>query len=300
MERGGRGGGKSGVRVVVNRQNQLGEGPLWCPRDNVLYWLDIEGKSLCRLDPATNEIAEWATPHEFHALALRESQPGMIVTTRTGIGFFTHETGAFVKLHGPELELPDHWFNDGKCDRAGRFWAGSLDHREATASGTLYRIDTDGGRHAMETGIRASNGMAWSLDNEIMYYTDTAARSIYAYDFELESGAISNRRTLVDTSGLKGLPDGMTIDEEGYLWSAFAFGNAVYRFAPDGRLDRKVEIPATLTTSVMFGGADLSTPYITSGRHRIREDALAKYPLSGSLFALEPGVKGVPEPRFSG
>ncbi|MBC8241494.1 MAG: SMP-30/gluconolactonase/LRE family protein, partial [Alphaproteobacteria bacterium] len=153
----------SEVRVVVDGRNLLGEGPLWCPRDKVLYWLDIEGRRLYRLDPATNEVVEWATPHEMHALALRECQPGMIVASRAGFGFFTPETGAFETLRDPEPELPDHLLNDGKCDRAGRFWAGSLNHREATATGTLYRIDTDGRAHGMETGIRASNGMAWIL-----------------------------------------------------------------------------------------------------------------------------------------
>lgn len=288
------------VRVVVEMQNEVGEGPLWCPVDKVLYWLDVEGKRLYRLDPATNALKEWTTPHEMHALALREDHPGMIVTSRDGFGFFEPDTGAFEKIYDPEPELPNNWINDGKCDRAGRFWGGSLDHTQATVAGTLYRIDADGGGHVMETGIRVSNGMAWSLDNKTMYHTDTTARSIYAYDFDLDSGAIHNRRVLVDTAGMKGVPDGMTIDEEGYLWSAFAYGRAVYRFTPDGRLDRKIETPATLTTSVMFGGDDLATLYITSGRYRVRDSALAEYPLAGSLFAIEPGVKGVPEPRFAG
>jgi sugar lactone lactonase YvrE len=290
----------SEVRVVAEMRNVIGEGPLWCPIDEVLYWLDIEGRRLYRLTPATGEVKEWATPVEIHALALRENHPGMIVTSRDGFGFFEPEAGTFEKIYDPEPDLANNWINDGKCDSGGRFWGGSLDHTQETVAGSLYRIDRDGSGQVMETGIQASNGIAWSLDDATMYHTDSTARAIYAYDFDVDSSAIRNRRVLVDTSDLKGVPDGLTIDAEGCLWSAFAFGRAVCRFTADGRLDRRIETSVPLTTSVMFGGPGLATLYITSGRHRVREEALARYPLSGSLFAVEPGVAGVPEPRFAG
>ena len=298
------------AECVLDAKAMLGECPVWCPIDQVLYWVDTEEPGLHRFDPASGEDRAWPLPEHIGSFALRE-QGGVVAAMNSGFCFIDLETGAVEKITDPEAHLPQNGFNDGKCDRRGRFWAGTacVDYTNPPSSptGALYRLDPDLTCHKMDDGIYESNTLAWSIDDGTMYFGDSNAGVIYAYDFDIDSGAIANRRRFARTA-IADIPlpvgtpaaDGSTIDGEGFLWSCFWDGWKVVRYAPDGAVDRIVMLPVQRPTSAMFGGPGLDTLYITTARSGLDADDLAKQPLAGGLFALDAGVVGVPEPRFAG
>jgi sugar lactone lactonase YvrE len=286
-------------RLVVDAKNKLGEVPVWCPIEQALYWVDIEGKLLQRLTPATGLVRRWKMPERIGSFALRE-RGGLVCAFASGFAFFDLETEAVEWIARPEAETPRNRFNDGKCDRAGRFWAGTMDDRLADHTGALYRLDPDKSVHRMALGVGISNSLAWSPDDRFFYFADTLDRAIYVYDFDAVTGTIANRRMLADHEDQPGNPDGSTIDAEGFLWNAQWDGWRLVRFAPDGRVDRVVPLPVQKPTSCMFGGPDLSTLYVTSAVWDLEGEALARQPWAGGLLALDVGVRGLQEPRFAG
>ena len=287
------------VVCVVDAKNKLGEVPVWDVEEQALYWVDIEGALLQRFHPATGAVRRWEMPERLCALALRE-KGGLVVALASGFAFFDPETGAIERLAAPEAHLPGNRMNDGKCDRRGRFWAGTMDDslRERTAA--LYRLDADLSCHRMETGIGISNSLAWSPDDRTFYYADTLVKTIFAYDFDIDTGAIRNRRVFADCRHQSGAPDGSTIDADGFLWNAHWDGWKLVRYAPDGRVDREVKLPVQKPTSCMFGGPDLATLYVTSAIWDHGAEDLKSQPRAGGLFALDVGARGLPEPRFAG
>lgn len=288
------------VRVALDAKAMLGEGPVWCPSEAALYWVDSLAPAVKRFDPATGATKTWPVPDLIGSLALRESG-GLVVALRRGFYTLDLKTGATTPVHLP-AEPEDTRFNDGKCDRAGRFWAGTMHFQgmPREPKGALYRMDIDQRVTRMERGIRTANGLGWSPDDRLMYYTDTRTNRIDVYDFDIATGEIANRRAFVHVPLDSGFPDGLTVDSQGYVWSAKWDGARVVRYAPDGRIDRVVAMPVPRPTSVCFGGPDFSTLYVTSARDGLDAAELAKAPLSGAVFAFEPGVKGLPEPRFGG
>jgi L-arabinonolactonase len=244
-------------------------------------------------------VARWTMPERIGSFALRE-QGGLVVAFASGFAFLNLETGAVERLAAPEAAMPRNRFNDGKCDRRGRFWAGTMDDRLSEHSGALYRFDPDRSCHRMDSNIGISNSLAWSPDDRRFYFADTMDRAIYVYDFDLDGGAIANKRVFCTTEGQPGSPDGSTIDAEGFLWNAQWDGWRLVRYAPDGRIDRIVELPVQKPTSCMFGGEDLSILYVTSAVWDLAGEALSAQPQAGGLFALDVGVRGLPEPRFAG
>jgi sugar lactone lactonase YvrE len=285
---------------LLDTASALGEGPQWDAEAGRLWWVDILGGLVHRLDPATGEHREWRQPERVAALALRE-RGGLLLALASGFAFFDPETDALERIDGRGPGGPDLRYNDSKCDRRGRFWAGSMhEGKDKRRTGGLSRLDPDLSLHAMETGIGTSNSIAWSPDDRTFYYSDTAARVIWAYDFDLDAGTIANRRVLTDMDGQPGGPDGSTVDAEGFLWNAQWGGWRLVRYAPDGRVDRVVPMPVAQPTSCMFGGEDLATLYVTSARTGLSEADLARQPQAGGLFALDVGVRGLPEPRFAG
>jgi sugar lactone lactonase YvrE len=200
----------------------------------------------------------------------------------------------------PEPDKAMNRFNDGKCDRAGRFFAGTMALDAGPGQGTLWRLDPDLRLAAIETGVHVSNGLGWSPDDRTFYFIDTGARTVYAYDYDLATGAATNRRPFVVVPDAQGKPDGLAVDEQGFVWVALWDGWSVARYAPDGRLDRLVSLPVPRPTSLAFGGTDLRTLFITSARVRLSAAQLAEAPLSGSVFALDAGVAGVPVGSFGG
>ncbi|HBY07038.1 MAG TPA: gluconolactonase [Chloroflexi bacterium] len=286
------------VQIAYLSNDQLGEGPVWVPEEQALYWIDIQRPALQRWHPQSAEYRFWQLPSEIGSFALRK-QGGAVLALRTGFAYLDLETAAITPLADPEADLPFTRFNDGKCDRRGRFWAGTMDEEIPNTRGALYRLDPGGAYLTMQEGIGISNGLGWSPDNRTMYYTDSIKHQIYAYDFDLESGTIRNRRVFAETPEAY-VPDGLAVDAEGYIWSAKWDGWKVVRYAPDGSVDLEVPLPVQRPTSCAFGGPDLKHLYITSARVDLSAKELAEQPQAGSIFVVKTTTQGLPEPRFQG
>jgi sugar lactone lactonase YvrE len=199
-----------------------------------------------------------------------------------------------------EHTVPRARFNDGKCDPAGRFLAGTMAYDLTSGAGCLYRLDPDRSVTRLLTGVTISNGLAWSGDGTTLYYIDSPAQGIDAFDYDVETGRLANRRRLVEIPHDAGLPDGMTIDEDGCLWVGLYGGSAVHRYTPAGKLDVTVSFPATNITCPVFGGPGFGVLYVTSARDGLDDRELADQPHAGAVFAADVGTRGLPALRFGG
>lgn len=279
----------------------LGEGPLWSPAQQSLYWVDILGNSLHRWTPVTQTRRSWEFDDNICAVAERRHDDGLIVTLRRGFALFDPERGELTRLLEPEPELRGNRFNDGKCDATGRFWAGSMDFDCTAPTGSLYRYDPDGRCTRIDGGYAVSNGPAFSRDGRTLYHTDTNAGVIHAYPLDPASGAVGERRVFARFDTARGYPDGMTTDSEGNLWVALFGGGQVVRLDPQGQVVARIPLPCSDVTSCAFGGPDFATLYITTARYYLDPARLAAQPLAGGLFAVEiPGVCGSPPGQFAG
>jgi len=285
------------VTCIADLKMVLGEGPIWVEREQALYWLDIKGRKIFRLG-ADGTQSEWATPVRVGCIAPRAGG-GFIAGTDRGIALVTLDGPAFDIAFNPEEDLPDNRFNDGKVDRSGRFWAGTMDDRERQASGTLYRIGGDLACTIVDTGYRVTNGPAFSPSGDLLYENDSALQLTYVFDLDADGNA-RNRRTFLSFDEGDGYPDGMTVDAEGCLWIAFWEGWCVRRFSPDAELLETIEVPVARPTSCVFGGPNLDQMYVTSARTGLDADALAMQPNAGGLFLLNPGVRGLADLPFAG
>lgn len=285
------------VDTVLQIPTILGEGPVWSAEEGVLYWLDVFKPAINRFDPQSGANIVMPVPEAVYALGLRRG--GGFVASLDG-GFATLDASAksVEYLCNPNAGV-DVNFNDGKADRTGRFWSGTMARDWESPIGRLYRLDGDGSAHAMDDGIVLANGLGWSPDDRLMYFTDFKKNTIYAYDFDAEAGHISNRRALIVIEEGDGFPDGMTVDAEGHLWVAHWDGWCVTRHDPNGAEVLRVSFPVPRPTSVAFGGNDLTTIYVTSATMQLSEAELAKAPASGALFAIQTDVVGLPEPLFN-
>lgn len=296
------------IRSIGTFRTVIGEGPLWSSRDQALYWVDTVQKKILRHRPAAGTVTNGAVANgtvEMRDLHFRPSCMSLlpdgrfVIAFKKGLAYLDFETGAWEAIPTQtDINFDITLFNDGKVDRAGRLWIGTMDKVPDTAAGGLYRVDPDFQvtRHAHK--VLVSNGMAWSPDGRTMYHADSRPGCVYAMDFDAATGAVSNRRPFIDYRGKEGRPDGCTIDAEGHLWVAEVEAGRVSRYAPDGRLDRAIQLPVKKPTSVMFGGADLTTLYVTSMTFRLSEAELAEQPFAGTLLAIDAGVRGLPEPVF--
>ena len=288
------------VHCLSESRSLLGEGPCWSPRDGALYWVDILTPSIHRFDAGTGQDSEIKLG-TMVSLAIPKATGGLLVATPGGLMTFDDATKQLALLCHPESDRPGNRYNDGKCDRMGRLWIGSLDMSTAANRGNLFRVDPDGAWKKMDTGFTVANGLGWSPDNKRMYFTDSMRRTIYVYDFDLLSGSISNRRCFITLGANEGTPDGLTVDEEGCLWVAVWDAWHVSRYSPQGEELLRIRMPVPRPTSCCFGGPGLDTLYVTSASVRLNEDALRAAPLSGSLFAIKiPGIRGLPETIFAG
>lgn len=288
---------ESTVRCIADVQAVLGEGPVWVSREAALYWVDIKGRKIFRRD-SVGGVREWETPVRVGSIAPRASG-GFITGTDGGIMAVSLDEETFDLLINPEENLPDNRFNDGKVDRDGRFWAGTMDDQEKEVWGTLYRVDPDLACIAVDGGYKVTNGPAFSPDGRTMYHSDSARQVTYAFDIDA-SGDAHNRRIFVQFQEGDGYPDGMTVDSEGCLWIAFWDGWCVRRFSPAGDLLRTVEMPVARPTSCAFGGANLDELYITSARIGLDEEASRMQPNAGGLFMVKPGGQGIADIPFAG
>ena len=275
----------------------LGEGPVWVEREQALYWLDIKGRKVFRIDEQ-EQLREWPTPVRVGSLAPR-ADGGFIAGTEDGVAFVELEEGRFEIVHHPEEHLPDNRFNDGKVDRRGRFWAGSMDDTERDATGTLYRVDPDMRFSRIDEGYKVTNGPAFSPSGDILYHNDSARQVTYAFDLASD-GTVGERRVFARYGEGEGYPDGMTVDADGCLWIAFWDGWCVRRYSADGECIGKLDVPVSRPTSCAFGGAALDRLFITSASIGLDEADLAKEPQAGGLFVAVVDAKGIAERPFAG
>ena len=287
------------IEIAVDVKTTLGEGPLWDVEQQRLYFIDSFDGRVFRCTHDGREMRAWDVPAKIGSIAIRKDGKGAICSLATGFHALDFETGECTLIHDPEPDKPNNRINDGKVDKAGRFVSGSMDTLEEGPNGALYRLDPDMNVTKLEDGIIVSNGPCWSPDGKTFYFTDSWSGEISAYDYDLATGSISNKRTFARMTEAGGGFDGATVDAEGGVWSAHVYVGKIARYLPDGTVDRVIEMPVKKVTSCMFGGPNLDILYITS----MAKPPLPRFPgdgvQRGALFAIHDlGVKGVPEPRF--
>ena len=289
------------IEILVDVKTELGEGPVWDVEEQRLYWIDSFGCRVFRCTADGREVRAWDVPARIGSMALRR-RGGAVLSLASGFHFLDFATGETQLIVHPEPGKTGNRLNDGKVDRRGRFIAGSMDMNEEGPNGALYRLDPDLSLHKLDDHIICSNGPCWSPDGRTFYFADTWSGEIWAYDYDLDTGNATNRRTFakLDTS-TGGAADGSTVDAEGFLWNAQVYDGRLVRYAPDGTVDRVIEMPVKKVTSVNFGGPNLDILYVTS----MAKPPLPRFPADGvqggSLFAIHDlGVRGIPEPRFGG
>lgn len=288
------------AKLEFDARATLGEGPCWDVHRQLLYWVDIEEHQLHIYDPAMKEDRVINVGQPIGAVVTRQSG-GLLLALQHGFYFFDLETERLTQIADPETHLPENRFNDGKCDPAGRFWAGTMAMSEAPQRGSLYCLDTDLNVKKKVERVSVSNGLAWSLDQRIMYYIDSPTRVVVAYDYDKATGNITDQRVVIEIPEGMGFPDGMSIDEEGMLWIALWDGAMVGRWNPaSGELLNTIRLPCSRPTSCAFGGPELDILYITSARSRLSEQTLSTQPQAGGLFTCRPGVRGLAAWEFAG
>jgi sugar lactone lactonase YvrE len=285
-------------RRIGDQTDILGESPIWHEREQALYWVDVRRPAIRRLDYVVGDIVTWAMPDLIGSIAFA-ADDRLLVALPDRIALFEPATGSLETVASLQPRVPDHRFNDGRCDRQGRFWVGTMHNITRAPEGVLYRLDRDRGELVTtNTGICIPNSLAWSPDGRTMYFADSLCYTIFAYDFDAASGRMSNERTLVETRA-PGFPDGSTVDADGYLWNAEFNAGRVVRYAPDGRVDRVIELPAERPTCCAFGGPNLDVLYVTTASQWMTECEKAAQPMAGALLAIDAAVRGLPEPRLA-
>jgi sugar lactone lactonase YvrE len=283
------------AELVLDAHAGLGEGPLWDARSSELLWVDIMAGLVHRFDPATGTDVTLDVGQPVGAVVPRAAG-GYALAVRDG--FAVVDAAAAMRIVAPvDDDRPELRMNDGACDSRGRFWAGTMHLDEVPDAGALYRLATDGCVETMLHHVTISNGIAWSPDDTVMYYADTPTQGVDAFDYEAESGAISNRRRVATIEDGAGFPDGLVVDEEGCIWVALWDGWAVRRYSPDGMLQGVVDVPAARVTKPAFGGPALDELYITSAAPDASD---AAQPHAGGIFRVRPGVRGLPANAYAG
>ena len=289
------------IEIVVDVKTTLGEGPVWDVEQQRLYWIDSFDGRVLRCTDDGRELRAWDVGQKIGSMALRKNGDAALVALQNGLYNLDLPTGDLQLIIDPEPGRPNNRLNDGKVDRHGRFIFGSMDTQEEEASAKLYRLDPDLSLHTLDEGIICSNGPCWSPNGETFYFADTWSGEIWAYEYDNQTGAVSNRRTFakVDTS-TGGAADGCTVDAEGCLWQALVYAGKVVRYTPDGQVDRIIDMPVKKVTSLAFGGPNLDILFATS----MARPPLPRFPEDGqqrgALFAITGlGVQGVAERRFA-
>ena len=288
--------GKTEIACVLEARAALGECPVWDERGQALYFADIHGPALFRFDPAAGAVKRWDMPAKLGSFALDAAGSGAVLALASGFARLDFANGAVTPIADPLAGVADHRFNDGGADPAGRFWAGTMHASGRRPQGKVYCLD-GGEARAVFDGFFVPNGFAWSPDGARFHLNDSP-RAMFVADYDTASGRAGAPYVFADAHAAPGYPDGMAVDAEGFLWNARWDGAGVARFAPDGRLDRFVPLPVTRPTSCAFGGPGLDRLYVTSARTGLDAAALAQEPLAGGVFALDPGVRGLPARRW--
>jgi L-arabinonolactonase len=291
---------KTSVDLVLDAKAEFAECPVWAQDFQVLFWLDMRAPSLNRFDPATNTNQVYMLPEPAGSFA-RTVDDRFLVALQSGAALFEPLSGIVEPVIDPEPQYPENRLNDGRCDRQGRFWVGSM-HDPASGkspTGGLYRIE-EGSSTKFADQVMTANGLAFSPDGKTMYFADShpSVRTVWAFDFDIDDGVPTNRRIFVDTNGMPGRPDGAAIDTDGCYWSAAADGWEIVRYTPDGRVDERISLPVSQPSMPAFGGPDMRTLYITSLRWPGLD--VSRQPHAGGIFAVDVGAQGIADSLFKG
>ena len=287
-------------QIISSVKSELGEGPVWDNRENVLWWTDIQSGKIFKTTADGNQTQTYDVGVLVGTIGLCEDER-LILATSDGFAFFDPSTERLEFVTDPESDLPNNRFNDGKPDPSGGMVAGTMSMNQSAKAGSLYRLDAQLHVTKVRNKVTTSNGLAWNGAENVMYYIDTPLLKVIAYDFDKESGMLSNPRDQFSMSPSLGYPDGMCIDDEGMLWIANFGGSAVRRWNPySGELLESINFPASRITCCTFGGEDMHTLFVTSAYVGLSEEQLAEEPDAGALFKLEMPVSGPPPYRFRG
>jgi len=278
---------------------ELGEGPVWDPHAGCLYFVDILRGTVHRFEPDSRALKSYDIGQPVGAVATAGTGD-LVLAVRDGFARLALDTGAVRMIADVERDRPDQRMNDGNCDAAGRFWAGTMALDERADAGALYRLDPDGTVHTILAAVSISNGIDWSADNRRMYFIDSPSQRVDVFDFDVASGSIANRRAFVQIPSGDGVPDGLTVDADDHVWVSLWRGRAVHRYAPDGSLAAVVRLPVTHPTSCCFGGEGLADLFITTASIALDPAERARQPHAGALFRCRLGVVGRPANRFRG
>lgn len=283
------------ISVACSVPSQIGESPLWDPERKVLYWIDIAGRSLHRLHPESGSYDSWSLPAEPGCVALADAG-GVVIAMRSGVFHMHVDTGTLRQLAEAPYDQAHIRFNDGRCDSLGRLWVGTLFEPRTAKVGSLFRFER-GHITDMQRPVTVSNGIAFSIDERVIYHADTTAHRIVLYDFDIEAGTLGSGRVFHQFGGDRngqygGRPDGAAVDSEGAYWCAMYEGSRLLRLSGTGEVLQEIELPVRCPTMLAFGGDDLKTIYVTSARHNRPVEELKRHPLSGCVLSLRVETPG--------
>ncbi len=293
----------SKIDVLHDAPMQVGECPLWHDVESALYWVDINGRTVNRVHPASGKFSSWAMASEPSAIAI-DGDNNLVVATRLGFVRLNTTSGEITDICAAPYDPAQNRFNDGRVDPAGRFWVGTMYEPRDKPAAEMYVLERDALRLAWSGGMTNSNGLAWTPEGRTMFHADTTSHRIDSYDFDPASGSVANGRNLVTFAADKsapdygGRPDGATVDSEGNYWVAMFEGGRLLKLSPTGELLREVELPVRCPTAVAFGGAELRTLYVTTASHGRSLEELAQYPLSGKVLCMKVDVAGLVQREY--
>jgi sugar lactone lactonase YvrE len=285
--------------LVLDSAAVIGEGPVWEPVSARLIWVDIPAGLVHLFDPASGRDDATAMGQSV-GVAVLGPEGSLVVAC--GDGFYSLElaTGEIKLLAHVEADMPGSRMNDGACDALGRFWAGTMSDAAEPGVGSLYRFDADRRVTRILSNLTISNGIGWSLNNSLMYYVDSPTQTVDVFDFDLASGSVAGRRTLVSIPAEEGMPDGLTVDSEGCIWVALWGGSEIRRYDQSGALLDRYHFPVEYVSSCGFGGSNLDELYVTTARYTLDAGARKRQPGAGGIFRVLPNAKGRPANRWAG
>lgn len=294
------------IEIALDARNGVGEGPFWDERDEALWWVDITGRSVQRWQPGSGERQSWPMP-DFPSAVVPRERGGAVVALRDGLYFMDPGTGGLELFCRPDADRPGNRSNEAKCGPAGDLWLGTMGNnlqpdgspRAMTgATGALYRVLADGSFTREVDGVGLSNTLAWTDGGGTLLFGDTLTNVISTFAVR-DDGRLGARGVFSDAR-VPGHCDGSAIDGQGFVWNARFSGSCLIRFAPDGQVDRIIELPVTNPTSCCFGGKDLKTLYVTSARFGLSPEQIGRNPVEGALLAVHTDSVGTPSVRFAG